>query len=571
MNRLKGYLFNPFTLFIIFWGIINLLQARLTPLNNDEAYYWMYSKQLAWGYFDHPPMIALMIKAGYLFIHNELGVRIVVVLFQLAALWFIWKISDKEIRKENSNILFFFMLIVILPVLNIYSFFATPDSPLIFFTAVFLVAYKHFLDNDNNINTTFLGLAMAALMYSKYHSGLLIILVVISNPSLLKKVRFYLASILAFLLFLPHLLWQYSNGFPSFRYHLIERVSGFNPEHVPDYVFGQYFFNNPLIFTILIWIMIKVKAKNQFEKALYYIVTGFFTFFFISSFRYRVEPQWTAVICVPMVIILFNNLNFKPWLKTYIKWVAVIIFPCLLLARAGAAIDFLPLQILKTEFHNKKQWVTDISSLAGNRPVVFTNSYQRASVYTFYTGKPAHTLDNLNYRKTQYDIWNFEEQMHGKEVLYVPHYFSDYYKEHLNRHLMTNGDSIFTTVFKNFQSLQRECVCLPDLNYTFSMKDDNSIHLKIFDPYPYLIDFKHKELPVVFHLAFIRGGNIEEMMNLDLPDSITRINRGDTISFDSHFRFTDLKPGKYKIAVCTETGILYPTYSSCFREATVNE
>ncbi len=568
-NKLKGYLLNPFVLLLAAWGILNLFQARLTPLDNDEAYYWMYSKYLAWGYFDHPPMIALMIKIGYYFIHNELGLRIVIVLSQLIALWLIWKIVEKE-QGGKANVLFFFMLIVIMPVFNIFAFIATPDAPLILFTAVFLLAYKQFLVKESPGNTIFLSFSMAALMYSKYHSGLLIILVILSNPALLKSIRFYLASFAALLLFFPHLFWQYSNGFPSFRYHLVDRVSAFDLSHVPEYLFGQYFFHNPFIFTILIWIMIKVRPKDLFNRALYFIITGFFIFFFISSFRYRVEPQWTALVSVPMVIILFNNINFKPWLKNYVKWVAVFMFTLLLFVRVASAFDFLPSTILKKEFHNKKQWVKDIEKLAENRPVVFTNSYQRPAVYTFYTGKFAYTLDNLNYRKTQYDLWDFEEKVHGKEVLYVPHYFSDYYKSHLTKHILSDGDSIFTHVFKDFQSLQKECVILENKSYSFNSTGTNTIHLKIFNPYPYAIDFKHKELPIFFQLAFLKKGNMETKM-LDLPESLSKLDAHDTIGVDCNFTVTDLAPGLYKIAICSHAGILYDTFSSSFYEARINE
>jgi hypothetical protein len=569
-DKLKGYLLNPFALFLAAWGILNLFQARFTPLDNDEAYYWMYSKYLAWGYFDHPPMIALMIRIGYYFIHNELGLRMVVVLSQLVALWVIWKISEKEQQGGSANVLFFFMLIVIMPVYNIFGFMATPDAPLILFTAVFLLAYKQFLIKESPENTLFLSFSIAALMYSKYHSGLLIILVILSNPALLKSIRFYLASFVAFLLFSPHLFWQYSNGFPSFRYHLVDRVSAFNPSHVPEYLFGQYLFHNPLIFTILIWIMIKVRPRNLFDRALYFIITGFFAFFFISSFRYRVEPQWTALVSVPMIIILFNNINFKPWLRNYVKWVALVIFPLLLFFRLASAYDFLPSTILKKEFHNKKQWVNDIDKLADNRPVVFTNSYQRPAVYTFYTGKFAYTLDNLNYRKTQYDLWDFEEKVHGKEILYVPHYFSDYYKNHLTKQILSNGDSIFTHVFKDFQSLQRECVILGNKQYTFNRTGTNTIHLKIFNPYPYAIDFKHKELPIIFQLAFLKKGNMNTVM-LNLPESLSKLDAHDTIQVDCNFTVPDLAPGLYKIAICSRTGILYDTFSSRFREAKISE
>jgi hypothetical protein len=569
-NKLKGFVFNPFVVLLAFWGILNLAQARLTPLNNDEAYYWMYSRNLAWGYFDHPPMIALMIRIGYFFIHNELGVRIVVVLTQLATLVLMWKLTNKEQQEKKENILVFFILIALLPVFNIYSFFATPDAPLMLFSAVFLLAYKQFLDEESWRNTFFLGFSAAALMYSKYHSGLLIILIILSNPQLLKNLKFLSAGLFGFLLFLPHLLWQLSNDFPSFRYHLIDRTSGFNLVHVPEYIAGQYSFHNPLIITILIWILIKVKSKNLFDRALYFIITGFFAFFLISSFRYRVEPQWTAVTCVAMVIVLLNNINFKPWLRKYFYRVAIFIIPAILFMRLAAAIDFLPLPILKKEFHNKKQWVSDISKLAADRPVVFTNAYQRPSVYTFYSGKLSHTLDNLNYRKTQFDIWDFEERVHGKEVLYVPHFFNDYYKSNLTAFRMSDGDTIYFRIFKNFQSLQRECVSLNNSIYRFTKSSSNTIHLKIWDPYQYAIDLKHPELPVTFKLAFIHKGNMETM-NLKLPDNISALIPGDTVKVDCQFSTGNLPAGKYKMVVCSETGILYNTYSSNFSEAVISD
>jgi hypothetical protein len=569
--KLKEYSLKPFIFLLAIWGILNLLQAWLTPLNNDEAYYWMYSKHLAWGFFDHPPMIAVMIRTGYFLFHNELGVRLIVVVSQLVTLSVIWLVTDQEPSKKRENILLFFMLVVILPVCHLYGFIATPDAPLILFSAIFLLAYKRFLASETWQNTIFLGLSIAALMYSKYHSGILIILVLLSNFGLLKSRRFYVSAFLALFLFFPHLFWQYTNGFPSFNYHLVDRISGFNPGHVPEYLASQFFFHNPLILPVLIWIIFKVRPENLFDRALYFIITGLFIFFFISSFRYHVEPQWTALISVPMIIILFNNIRYKPWIKGYVKWVTIILFPLFLFARLASAIDFLPVSLLKKEFHNKKQWVKDISTLAGNRPVIFTNSYQRPAVYTFYTGKFAHSLNNLSYRKTQYDLWDFEEQVHGKEVLYVPHFYTDFYKQNLTKQILSNDDTVFTRVFKDFQSLQRECVILSKDNYTFSNRGVNSIQLKIFNPYPYMINFKHKELPVVFQIAFVKNNYMEVKKNLELPDNISSLSAGDTITVNCKFSIEDLLPGVYKMAICSETGILYDTYNSKFKEARINE
>ena len=53
------------------------VMAALLPLSADEAYYWLWSKHLAAGYFDHPPAIAWLIRAGtVLFGDTPFGVRV---------------------------------------------------------------------------------------------------------------------------------------------------------------------------------------------------------------------------------------------------------------------------------------------------------------------------------------------------------------------------------------------------------------------------------------------------------------------------------------------------------------
>ena len=40
-------------LFGLIFFTINIIQALLTDLHGDEAYYWRYSQDLDWGYFDN--------------------------------------------------------------------------------------------------------------------------------------------------------------------------------------------------------------------------------------------------------------------------------------------------------------------------------------------------------------------------------------------------------------------------------------------------------------------------------------------------------------------------------------
>jgi len=66
---------NQFILFILIFLLINLIQSVYTGLLDDEAYYWVWAKDLDFGYFDHPPLVAVWIKLSSLLFNGELGVR----------------------------------------------------------------------------------------------------------------------------------------------------------------------------------------------------------------------------------------------------------------------------------------------------------------------------------------------------------------------------------------------------------------------------------------------------------------------------------------------------------------
>ena len=71
---------------------VRLVAAALTPLTFDEAYYWMWSKHLAGGYYDHPPMVALVIRLGTMIAGDtELGVRLVSILLALPMSWAVYR------------------------------------------------------------------------------------------------------------------------------------------------------------------------------------------------------------------------------------------------------------------------------------------------------------------------------------------------------------------------------------------------------------------------------------------------------------------------------------------------
>ena len=71
---------------------MRLVAAAWTPLTFDEAYYWMWSKHLAGGYYDHPPMVAFVIRLGTMIAGDtEFGVRLVSILLALPMSWAVYQ------------------------------------------------------------------------------------------------------------------------------------------------------------------------------------------------------------------------------------------------------------------------------------------------------------------------------------------------------------------------------------------------------------------------------------------------------------------------------------------------
>src|SRR6218665_3306720 len=130
--------------FLGIWTFINVIQATFVEVHADEAYYWIYSRFLDWGYFDHPPMVALFIRVGDSIMHNELGLRLVNILSSTVTMYLLWRI----VKKYNTDALWFILVTAGMFTLNIYGFITTPDGPLLLFTVLFLYVYQHYLEKN---------------------------------------------------------------------------------------------------------------------------------------------------------------------------------------------------------------------------------------------------------------------------------------------------------------------------------------------------------------------------------------------------------------------------------------
>ncbi len=399
------------------WLLLGLLQAGLTELQDDEAYYWVYSQYLDWGYFDHPPMIAVLVKMGYAIFPNELGVRLFPLLLNIFSLVIIEKLIDKK------NPLLFYGIALSMAVIQVTGFVAVPDIPLIFFTALFFLCYKKFINNYSLFNTLLLGLSVGLLLYSKYHAVLIIFFVLLSNIRLLTKYQLYIAGIVALLLFAPHLWWQYQHDWVSFRYHLFEsNVNAYKPSFTFDYIIGQLLLPGPIAGFILLPAAFLYQTKDATEKALRYTMIGIYAFFLLSSFRGKVEGNWTSPVLVSLIVLAHQYLYEKiKWQKTLYKLLPITLI-LVLFTRIIMIADVLPVKAIKERYHSWKEWPAIMKEKTKGLPVVFSNSYQRASKYWFYTGQMTYSQNLYKGRRNNYNFWPIEDAMLGKPVYLLDKY-----------------------------------------------------------------------------------------------------------------------------------------------------
>ncbi|NAS12707.1 4-amino-4-deoxy-L-arabinose transferase [Flavobacteriaceae bacterium R33] len=501
--------------------LLNLLQGAFTELLFDEAYYWHYSREMAWGYFDHPPMVALLIKIGSMFFDGELGVRFMSSLLSVGTIWILWATLEEE--KKSDFVLPFFVLVFSMPLLNAYGFFTLPDTSLLFFTALFLLIYKKFIQEPSWVLSLALGVCMAALVYSKYHGVLVILFVLLSNLKLLKNKHAWVAVVISLICFSPHFLWLVRNDFISIRYHLFER-----PNQAYEFFefTGGYFLNLIALFGLtfpwVYWALFKSRSSDTFTRALLYLTYGVMVFFLISSFQRRVQTQWLILICIPLAILAFRFMMRE---KQSMKWImrtGIANIVVLLVLRVGLVYE--PLFPVAFETHGNKRWVDAIKSQIGDMPVVFENSYREASMYAFYSENPSFSLNNIYYRKNQYSIDGSEAMVQHQRILQISKYLKSGDLSYEGP-----GEKRYYGIFKpDFESFRKLECKLKQKDISVS---DEEVSLDVFNPYSESIALEKLRFAVAYMNTYKKVQEVKIIEATPINKSVKALRPGETTSF----------------------------------------
>ena len=493
MEKLKQHKFLlPVTILLL--SILNIIQGSYTELLPDEAYYWVYSQDMNWGFFDHPPFVAVWVTISNFLFTDELGVRFFSAISFSLMLYLVWFTIDHPSKNKYSWL--FLLLFLSTALLNVYGFITTPDTPLLFFFALFLWSYKLYLNKKSTLIYFILSIAITGMMYSKYQGILVIFFIFLSNWKLVKDYKIWLVCFGALILYMPHIYWQYINDFPSIRYHLYERAS------VATYKFEytlMHIVNAIAILGFTFIIIYKaffkgIKSNDIFHRGLNSIVLGFFFFFLVSSFRGHVQAQWIAPIMLPLILITFNYLiehkkNLKLFSYLALTNIVIILFVRICIANEG----IIP---VKLDFHGNKQWTLEVKRLTENSEKLFVNSFQNASIYWFYTKEKSHYQKNYLGRKNQYGFILGNDVFSSDSIAYITRISKEYSEIKMKS---SGKDSIFISFLKDYKPLfDLEINFENSTNIEFNTSMIKSYTIIINNPYTFDINTKDIEVQIAF-------------------------------------------------------------------------
>jgi hypothetical protein len=411
-------------------GALRLILAAVTPLVPDETYYWEWSRRLATGYFDHPPMIALMIGAGTaLFGASELGVRFFPVLGGVATLLLVVDLARRHGGDRAAA--YAALITTCVPLAAAGLVLATPDAPLLLAYALALSALDRALAAPPRSRRSYgwwaaAGAAVGVGLASKYTAVLLpagVLVAFLCRASLRPRLRTpepYLASGIALALFLPVVAWNAAHDWASFAFQLRNGLSpaGGSPfGRILDLLANQAVLLSPVLFVMLAMAAVGALRRTVDERRFTLAVVALttFGFFLYTALRQRPEPNWPAPAYLPGFVLLALVVAADRW-KRWLRAGSVLGAVMIALIYAQSIHPVLPVPPRKDPMARGHGWdtlaesVRDATAAAGQAGSgtawVAANRYQDASQLAFHLpGNPAVFSLNVVNRPNQYDYW----------------------------------------------------------------------------------------------------------------------------------------------------------------------
>ncbi len=324
-------------------------------IHPDMADHWLWSKYLSWGYYEHPPLVALTMWPVNLFgAPPILALKVGSVLFSVFILYLAYQLARLVFAEKTA---WFYLLILESTVyFSFGSVFWHIDQPYMacwLLGLMVLVAWSRSQDHRLILLFGFLA-GLGAL--SKYIMVLLpvsmVVWLVLSKPArvLLKRPETYLGGLIALGILSPNLYWNAQHEWITFSYNFQKGLSGANPSrHFIAFQSSQILlFSLPLAASFwFLWGRGRLKAlqgwRNQEPALLLLKLTGVVPFLFFSYAATQgrgADPHWINISYYSFFLFLAHH-----WSQSFSKQRAQGVFS-FALAWNGLLVGLLLWQVL---------------------------------------------------------------------------------------------------------------------------------------------------------------------------------------------------------------------------------
>ena len=246
--------------------VTKLLWGGVMGASTNEAYCYLYTVHPALSYFDHPPMMMWVAKAGQVLCHgwvHPFSIRLGFVLLFVGSTWVLYRWTSRWYGPWAGV-----YAAVLLNLSGFYAVtggFATPDGPLLFFSLLTMWALSEAIlaDPYRTRPWAYVGLALAGALLSKYHAVFLpagVVFYAIVTPGarhLFRRPGPYVAMGIALLGFLPVIAWNARHGWVSFVFQGGRATEGgFHFTHLAGALFGPVLCLLPWVWGILVMVLV---------------------------------------------------------------------------------------------------------------------------------------------------------------------------------------------------------------------------------------------------------------------------------------------------------------------------
>lgn len=223
-KRLSPY--QATVLLVLLFTLVRLVAANSIELTIDEAHYALYGLHLEWSYFDHPPLIGWLQAFILRFSDSDFALRLVPIFLFSASSLVLFRVSTTLFPNETPWVGFISVAIMHSSVvLQLLGLALVPDSPLLLFGLLVILALHGVITSGNVRYWLWLGLWLGLAGLSKYTAASLIatVLLVLLFGRQWRQLLSpgpWLALLIGLVLIMPVVYWNYSYDWISFLYQI---------------------------------------------------------------------------------------------------------------------------------------------------------------------------------------------------------------------------------------------------------------------------------------------------------------------------------------------------------------